>query len=263
MIAANEAAISHYLSASRSSFTSHLTNSLLPIDIQPSSANEAFSQLLFTFLMHPRSNGSPLLEQSAWFAPIIHSYKRSAAGGIAFDSHIDAQLRTCLASSLLKLSGIAEIWRAKKSPAERDSVCRQLQALRSLGLCDVTGHAAKRIGDAVHCGGFIEATQSECIAEFKRCSAPLVQQLMQLFCSFWVEVESPSIASQVTLSVEGEDWSIGVTFAGTEVAASISTDQLHKLQRMYVPGHHAEPAAADPHDALHRFMEHVFACVSR
>jgi hypothetical protein len=104
-IAANEATVSVALSACRQSFVSSLTSSLSPIDIPPSTANDAFSQLLFTFLMHPRTHSCPPLEETAWFAPVIHSYKRLSAALVEFEAPIDAQLRSCLESILLKLSG--------------------------------------------------------------------------------------------------------------------------------------------------------------
>lgn len=180
-------------------FVSSLMNSLSPIDIPQSTANDAFSQLLFTFLMHPRTDSCPPLEKTAWYAPVIHFYKRLSAALVEFEAPIDAQLRSCLESILLKLSGVvlcvvyyfsvqctrdknytgtSEIWRAKKGPTESASVCKQLHALRTLGLCDITGDAVKRIEEASSCGAFIEALQSECVSEFKRCSGALVVRLL-------------------------------------------------------------------------------------
>jgi hypothetical protein len=263
-IAANEAAASFALSAGRLAFVSHLTNSLSPIDIPPSTACDTFSQLLFTFLMLPRGGYSPPLDAAAWFAPFIHSYKRSEAGVVEFDAPIEAQLRNCLASSLLKLSGTTEIWRAKKGTAERDSVCKQLQTLKTLGLCDTTGEAAKRIQESANCGGFIEAVQSECVAEFQRRIEPLVLQLLQLFCSLWVGESKAATASRVALSAANDTWVISVTFEDGEVVASISSDQLHKLRCMYVHDPlHPQHATPDPQPVDCRFIEHVFACVSR
>ena len=208
-----------------------------------------------------------------------------SAALLEFEAPIDAQLRSCLESILLKLSGVvlcvvyyfsvqctrdknytgtSEIWRAKKGPTESASVCKQLHALRTLGLCDITGDAVKRIEEASSCGAFIEALQSECVSEFKRCSGPLVVRLLQQFCSVWVVENSFPAASRVGLSSDGDDWRICVSLEQTEVVATISNDQLHKLRSMYIHGQlHPPPVPFDPQSTIHRFIEHVFACVCR
>ncbi len=262
-IAATEAGTSRALSSCRDSFISRLKSSLAPIDIPPSTAHDAFSQLLFAFLMHPRAS-TPPLDRSTWFSPVIHSYKRLATGAVEFDAPIDAQLRSCLAASLLKISGISDIWRAKKGLAERDAVCKQLQTLGALGLCDITGATAKRIRESPHCGSFIEAVQSDCVAEFKRCSGPLIQELLLLFCSLWkIDEDSPATASQVSLSAIDNDWKISVTSAKTEVVACISSDQLCKLRSMYIHDQPQPQSIPDSQPVIRRFIEHVFACVCR
>jgi len=168
-------------------------------------------------------------------------------------------------ASLLKLSGTTEFWRAKKSAAERHIVCQRLGALKLLGLADVSGDAAKKLGEAGDCCGFIEALQSDCVGEFKRRCEPVVQRLLRLFCGLWVGESREGQAESVGLRQEGDDWVISVTFAGGDsVAASISSDQLHKLHRMYVqPALHPQPAARDLHPVDCRFIEHAFACVCR
>jgi hypothetical protein len=227
----------------------------------PSIACDAFSQLLFIFLMQPRG---ATIEASAWFSPVIHSYKRVPSGAVEFNAAISAQLRTCLAESLLKLSGTTEVWRAKKGSAEKNDVCTRLQALKSAGLCDVGVDAAKRIGEAENCGMLIEAVQSECVASFTRCCDDLLQQLLLLFCSFWVVKSSDSIASRVFVSLAGDDCVITVTCSKHDVVAVISSDQLHKLRGMYTHGPlPPQPNALDPQSANCRFLEHVFACVTR
>ena len=218
--------------------------------------------------MQPRAGSSTPLESAAWFSPIIHSYKRLATGSVEFDAAIEAQLHDCLAASAMKLSGAADIWRAKKSTAERDGVCSRLRTLKSLGLCDVGGDAAKRIEESANCGAFIEAVQNECGAAIKRCSQALLLQLMQLFCSFWAVEGSASGASQVSVSSIGDDCIITVSCANGDVTACISNDQLLKLRSMYVHGAPSlQPTTPDPHPDPHttncRFIEHVFACVSR
>lgn len=211
--------------------------------------------------MQPR--GAPL-EAAAWFSPFIHSYTRLPSGTVEFNAAIEAQLRDCLAATLLKLSGTTEIWRAKKSSAERDGVCARLQALSCVGLCDVGGDAAKRIGEAANCGVFIEAVQSECVAAFKRCCEDLLQRLLLLFCSFWVDESNAAIASLVAVSSAGDDCVISVSCSYGDVEARISSDQLHKLRGMYTKGPLLpQSTALDPQTANSQFFEHVFACVIR
>jgi hypothetical protein len=80
-IAAPEASASISLSACRSSFVARLTSAFAPVDILPPAACDAFSQLLFIFLMQPR--GGPL-EAAAWFSPFIHSYTRLPSGTLFY-----------------------------------------------------------------------------------------------------------------------------------------------------------------------------------
>jgi hypothetical protein len=185
------------------------------------------------------------------------------AAAVEFDAAVQSRLRDCLSQTLLKLSGVTDVWRAKKGASERDGTCRKLQALHMLGLCDVGGEVAQRISEAANCGSFIEAAQIECVKAFERCSEALLQRLIQLFCSFWAVENCAENASQVAVSISENDCAIRVTCADTDVVACVSIDQLRKLQSMHVYSAAHPHSTRDPPSVFCRFIEDVFACVTR